>query len=82
MPQEPTGSPQLDLFVSVSPAYQDALARYEQIRPILKGERTLPHHSKATGINYWRLWRDLRRFTHSGVLGLLDRRTLRQPCFQ
>jgi hypothetical protein len=29
----------------------------------------------VTGINYWRLWRDLRRNQRAGLLGLLDQRT-------
>ena len=46
---------QLHLFTSDSPAYREALARYEEIRPILKQERTLAQHSRETGLNYWRL---------------------------
>ena len=70
---------QLDLFISDSAAYREAVARYEEIRPVLKGERTLPQQSEETGINYWRLWRDLRRFGQSGILGLIDRRKLSHP---
>jgi transposase InsO family protein len=29
-----------------------------------------------TGLPYHRLWQDLRRFQHAGIIGLLDRRTL------
>jgi hypothetical protein len=39
----------------------------------------LPQQSQATGVNYWRLWRDRQRFQHNGLLGLLDRRTLPHP---
>ena len=42
---EPASSPQLDLFISDSAAYRDALARYEEIRPVLKKERTLAQQS-------------------------------------
>jgi hypothetical protein len=45
MPADPVDAPQLHLFASHSPTYQDALARYEAIRPILKRERTLPPDS-------------------------------------
>ena len=71
---------QLPLFATDSPAYQEALARYEEIRPILKQERTLAQHSRETGLNYWRLWRDLRRFTTLWASsGLIDRRKLPHP---
>jgi transposase len=63
-------------FAGHSPAYQDALARYEEIRPILTRQRTLPQHSRETGLNYWRLWRDLRSFRREGLLGLIDQRKL------
>jgi transposase len=79
MPADPVGTPQLPLFASHCPAYQDALAHYEEIRPILKRERTLPQHSRETGLNYWRLWRHLRRFRHEGLLGLIDQRKLPHP---
>jgi len=36
MAQEPTPTPQLDHFVSQSPAYQEAVDRYEAIRPIFR----------------------------------------------
>jgi hypothetical protein len=52
---------------------------YEAIRPILKQERTLAQHSRETGLNDWRLWRDLRRFTRDGLLGLINRRQLPHP---
>jgi transposase InsO family protein len=70
---------QLPLFAHDTAGYQDALARYEAIRPVLKGERSLPQQSRVTGVNYWRLWRDLQRFRRSGLLGLVDRRTLAHP---
>jgi leucine-zipper of insertion element IS481 len=76
MPADPVSALQLHLFASHSPAYQDALAHDEEIRPILKRERTLAQQSRATGLHYWRLWRHLRRFTRSGILGLIDRRKL------
>ena len=76
MPAAQVSALQLHLFASDSPAYQDALARYEAIRPVLKRERTLAQQSRATGLSYWRLWRDLRRFRRAGLLGLVDRRTL------
>jgi hypothetical protein len=76
MPVDPVGTPHLQLFAGRSPAYQDALARYEEIRPILTRQRTLPQHSRETGLNDWRLWRHLRRFRRGGLLGLLDQRKL------
>jgi hypothetical protein len=79
MPEAQISALQLPLFATDSPAYQAALARYEEIRPILKQERTLAQHSRETGLNYWRLWRDLRRFTRYGLLGLIDRRKLPHP---
>ena len=60
MTKKPTNPLQLDLFVSDFPAYRDALGRYEEIRPVVKGERTLSEQSQHIGVNYWRLWRDLR----------------------
>jgi hypothetical protein len=79
MPTVATPSPQLDLFVRDTPAYRKALARYDVLRPILQGQCTLAQQSHATGIPYHRLWQDLRRFQHAGIVGLLDRRTL-SPC--
>jgi transposase len=79
MPQAPARVLQLDLFLSDAQAYRDALARYETIRPVLRQERTLTQHSRITGLSYWRLWRDLRRFQRAGILGLIDRRTLPHP---
>ena len=79
MPEDQVSALQLHLFASDSPAYQEALARYEEIRPILKQERTLAQHSHASGLNYWRLWRDLRRFTRAGLLGLIDHRKRPHP---
>jgi transposase InsO family protein len=79
MPEAQLSALQLHLFASDSPAYQDALARYEAIRPILKQERTLAQYSRETGLNYWRLWRDLRRFARHGLLGLINRRQLPHP---
>ena len=76
MPREAASTPQLPLFVSESSAAEDVLARYEAIRPILIGEQSLVQQSRQTGMNYWRLWRELRRFRHAGLLGLVDRRTL------
>jgi hypothetical protein len=72
MPRDSAHALQLPLFVRDTVGYSDALARYEVIRPILKGERSPRHQSQQTGMNYWRLWRDLRRFRHDGFLGLID----------
>jgi hypothetical protein len=36
-------------------------------------------HSHETDPSDWRLWRDLRRFTHDGLLGLIDHRKLHHP---
>src|SRR5215831_10276309 len=66
-------------LISDSVAYQAALARYEALRPVLTGERSLRQQCEHTGINYWRLWRDLQRFQREGLLGLLDQRTLPHP---
>ena len=60
---------QFPLFVQDAVGYPEALARYEAIRPILKGERSLQQQSQQIGINYWRLWRDLRRFRGDGHPG-------------
>ena len=79
MPLASATAPQLDLFVSSSAAYEAALARYEALRPVLTGARSLRQQSPHTGVNYWRLWRDLRRFQREGLLGLLDQRTLPHP---
>jgi hypothetical protein len=76
MPTTATPSPQLDLFLHDTSAYQQALARYEVLRPILQGHRTLGQQSRATGLPYHRLWGDLRRFQEAGLVGLLDHRTL------
>ena len=76
MPTAPPSSPQLDLLSDVSPAYGNALARYETLRPILQGQHTLIQQSQATGLPYKRLWRDLQRFRRHGLAGLLDHRTL------
>lgn len=78
MPCDSARAPHLPLFVSDPAASPEALARYEAIRPVLQGERSLPRQSRASGMNYWRLWRDLQRFRRSGLLGLIDRRTLPQ----
>jgi hypothetical protein len=79
MPEAQLSALQLHLFASDSPAYQEALARDEAIRPILKREHTLAQHSRETGHSYWRLWRDLRRFRRDGLLGLINRRKLPHP---
>jgi transposase len=76
MPTTVTPSPQLDLFLRDTPAYQQALARYERLRPILQGQRTLAEQSRATSIPYHQLWQDWRRFQRAGLVGLLDHRTL------
>jgi hypothetical protein len=51
-PRTQFGLPQLPLFASHSPTYQDALAHAEAIRPILTREHTLALHSRETGLNY------------------------------
>jgi transposase InsO family protein len=76
MPTTATPSPQLDLFLRDTLAYQQALARYERLRPILQGQRTLAEQSRATSIPYHQLWQDWRRFQRAGLVGLLDHRTL------
>jgi hypothetical protein len=45
----------------------------------MKQERTLAQHSRATGLNDWRLWRALRRCRGDGLLGLINRRQLPHP---
>jgi transposase len=76
MPTAATPSPQLDLFLRDTPAYQQALARYERLRPVLQGQCTLTQQSHTTGIPYHQLWQDWRRFQRAGLVGLLDHRTL------
>jgi transposase len=76
MSRESAHAPELPLFVHDTVGYPEALTRYEAIRPVLKGERSLRQQSRQTGTNYWRLWRDLRRFRRAGLLGLIDQRTL------
>ena len=78
MPTAPPLSLQLDLFLRDTPAYREAVMRYEALRPVLQGQHTLTQHSHATGIPYGRLGRDLRRFQRDGLLGLIDRRLLPQ----
>jgi hypothetical protein len=68
MPRDSARAPQPPLFVSDTAASPEALARYEALRPVLKGERSLRQQSHQTGMNYWRLWRDLRRFRRHGLL--------------
>jgi hypothetical protein len=68
MPRDAASAPQLPFFISDPASSPEALARYEAIRPVLKGERSLPQQSHVTGINYWRLWRDLQRFQRRGLL--------------
>jgi putative transposase len=76
MPRDSARALELPLIIHGTVGYRDAVARYEAIRPVLKGECSLPQQSRAIGINYWRLWRDLQRFQRSGLLGLIDQRTL------
>ena len=71
MPRDSAHAPQLPLFIRDTVGYPEALTRYEAIRPVLKGERFLRQQSQHTGINYWRLWRDLQRFRSDGLLGLI-----------
>jgi hypothetical protein len=68
MPREAASAPQLPLFVRESSVAQEVLARDEAIRPVLTGQRSLPQQSQQTGINDWRLWRDLQRFQRRGLL--------------
>src|SRR5688500_9664219 len=77
MPRDSARTSQLPPFVSDPAASPEALARCEAIRPVLTGQRSLRQQSQQTGIDYWRLWRDLRRFQRHGLLGLIDRRTIR-----
>jgi hypothetical protein len=70
MPRDSAHAPQLPLFAHDTIGYPEALARYEAIRPVLKGERSLRQQSHQTGVTYWRLWRDLQRFRRAGLLGL------------
>jgi hypothetical protein len=51
MPRDSARAPQLHLFVSDTTASPEALARYEAIRPVLKGERSLPQQNQPTRIN-------------------------------
>jgi transposase len=76
MPIVAPPSLQLDLFLRDTAAYQQALARYDRLRPILQGQATLTQQSRATGIPYNQLWRDLQRFRRAGLVGLLDHRAL------
>src|SRR5262252_10102982 len=76
MPIVAPPSLQLDLFLRDTAAYQQALARYDRLRPILQGQSTLTQQSHATGIPYNQLWRDLQRFQRAGLVGLLDHRAL------
>jgi hypothetical protein len=75
MPRDAAPAPQFPLFVHDPAASPEALARYEALRPVLQGERSLRQQSQRTGINDWRRWRDLRRFQRAGLLGLIDQRT-------
>jgi leucine-zipper of insertion element IS481 len=75
MPRDSARAPQCPRFVHAPTASPAAFVRYEAIRPVLKGERSLPQQSQWTGSNYWRLWRDLRRFQRAGLRGLIDQRT-------
>jgi hypothetical protein len=79
MPRDSARALQLPLLVSDPAASPEVLSRYEALRPVLTGQWSLRQQSQRTGINYWRLWRDLRRFQRHGLLGLVDRRTLRHP---
>ena len=76
MPTAIPPSLQLDFFLRDTAAYQQALARYDLLRPILQGQATLTQQSHATGVSYYRLWRELQRFQRAGLVGLLDHRTL------
>jgi hypothetical protein len=51
MPRDAASAPQLSLFVSDSSIAQDVLARYEAIRPVLTGARSLVQRSQQTGMH-------------------------------
>jgi hypothetical protein len=51
MPRDLAHAPQFPLFVQDPAASPEALARDEAIRPVLKGERSLPQQSQRTGMN-------------------------------
>jgi hypothetical protein len=55
MPRDSASPLQPHLFVSDTAVSPEAFARYEAIRPVLKGERSLPQQSQQTRMNYWRL---------------------------
>jgi hypothetical protein len=76
MPRDSAHALQLPLFVRDTAVFPEALARYESIRPILKGKRSLRRRRQQTGINDWRLWRDLQYFRGDGLLGL----SIGTPC--
>src|SRR5215468_1943419 len=76
MPIVAPPSLQLDLFLRDTAAYQQALARYDRLRPMLQGQSTLTQQSHATGIPYNQLWRDLQRLQRAGLVGLLEHRAL------
>jgi len=78
MPRDSAHAPPFPLVVHEPAASPQALARYEAIRPVLTGERSLRPQRQRTGRSAWRLWRDRRRFQRDGLLGLIDRRTLPQ----
>jgi transposase len=79
MPRDSARALQLPLFVSAPAASPEALTRYETLHSVLTGQCSLRQQGQRTGIHYWRLWRDLRRFRRHGFLGLVDRRTLPHP---
>jgi hypothetical protein len=51
MPRDAASAPQLPLFISDSSMAQDVLARYEAIRPVLTGARSLVQQSQQTGMH-------------------------------
>jgi hypothetical protein len=51
MPRDSAHALQLPLFVRDTVGYPDALIRYEAMRPVLTGERSLRQQSHQTGVN-------------------------------
>ena len=77
MPSDGPTSVQLGLFIEETPAYREALDRYDLIQPLLTKQRTLREQSEATRVSYWRLRRYLQQFARKGLIGLVDRRRLK-----
>jgi hypothetical protein len=54
MPRDLAYTLQLPLFVQDPVGYPEAFARYEAIRPVLKGERPPRQQCLQTGMRWWR----------------------------